>query len=40
MIRRVLKDLRAAGQVECLGRGRASKWSKTTEFERPSDEGE
>ena len=30
MIRRVLKDLKAKGEVECLGRGRASRWRKTT----------
>jgi hypothetical protein len=29
MIRRVLKDLQAEGAVECLGRGRDAKWSKT-----------
>ncbi len=28
MIRRVLKDLQAEGAVECLGRGRFSKWRK------------
>lgn len=30
MIRRVLKDLRARGQVECLGRGVAARWQKKT----------
>jgi Fic family protein len=29
MIRRVLKDLRAKGRVECQGRGPAAKWRKT-----------
>lgn len=29
MIRRVLKDLQAHGSVECLGRGRNARWSKT-----------
>ena len=29
MIRRVLKDLRAKGRVECQGRGPASTWKKT-----------
>jgi Fic family protein len=29
MIRHVLKDLRAEGQVECLGRGKSAQWSKT-----------
>jgi Fic family protein len=28
MIRRVLKDLRSAGRVECLGRGRSAKWRR------------
>jgi Fic family protein len=30
MIRKVLKDLQAAGQVECLGRGVAARWRKRT----------
>jgi Fic family protein len=29
LVRRVLKDLRANGQVECLGRGRNAQWQKT-----------
>lgn len=29
MIRRVLKDLRAKKQVECLGRGQAARWRRT-----------
>jgi ribosomal protein S25 len=29
MIRRVLKNLRAQGVIECLGRGRNAKWNKT-----------
>ena len=29
LIRRVLKDLRAQGKVECLGRGRQATWRKT-----------
>jgi len=33
MIRRVLKDLRAAERVECLGRGLKSKWRKTEHWE-------
>ncbi|PKN59871.1 MAG: Fic family protein, partial [Deltaproteobacteria bacterium HGW-Deltaproteobacteria-11] len=28
MIRRVLKDLRRQGFIECLGRGRNAKWNK------------
>jgi Fic family protein len=28
LIRRILRDLRTAGRVECLGRGRNSKWNK------------
>lgn len=28
LVRRVLKDLRATGQVECLGRGRNAQWQK------------
>lgn len=31
MIRRVLKDLRAAAEVECLGRGQQAQWQKTKE---------
>lgn len=30
MIRRVLKNLRAKNQVECLGRGQNARWQKTT----------
>lgn len=30
MIRRVLKNLRAKGQVECLGRGQNAQWRKTS----------
>ena len=33
MIRRVLKDLRAAGRVECVGRGQGAKWRKTEGWE-------
>ena len=29
MVRRILKDLRAARQVECLGRGQSARWQKT-----------
>jgi Fic family protein len=29
LIRQVLKDLRAAGQVECLGRGQKAEWRRT-----------
>lgn len=29
LIRRTLKKLRQAGQVECLGRGRSARWQKT-----------
>jgi hypothetical protein len=29
LIRRVLKNLRAAGRVECLGRGQNARWKKT-----------
>ena len=28
MVRRVLRDLRAAGRVKCLGRGRTARWRK------------
>lgn len=30
LIRRVLKDGRRAGRLECLGRGPAAAWRKTT----------
>lgn len=33
MIRRVLKDLRSAGRVECLGRGQNAEWRKTDKWE-------
>ncbi len=33
MIRRVLKELRASAQVECLGRGQAAEWRKTKKWE-------
>ncbi len=33
MIRKVLKDLRAQDQVECLGRGQNAKWQKTNTWE-------
>jgi Fic family protein len=33
MIRRVLKNMRARGQVECLGRGQNAQWQKTAEWE-------
>jgi Fic family protein len=29
LIRRVLRDLRGSGRVECLGRGQSAKWRKT-----------
>ena len=29
LIRRTLKRLREAGQVECLGTGRSARWRKT-----------
>jgi DNA-binding HxlR family transcriptional regulator len=29
MIRHVLKNLRAEGKVECLGRGQSARWRKT-----------
>jgi Fic family protein len=29
LVRRVLKDLRTAGEVECLGRGQAAAWRRT-----------
>lgn len=32
MIRRVLKDLRVSGRVECLGRGQQAQWEKTEEW--------
>src|SRR3990172_5850571 len=32
MIRRVLKDLRAAGRVKCLGRGQQAQWEKTAKW--------
>lgn len=33
MIRRVLKNLRAKDQVECLGRGQNARWQKTAEWQ-------
>jgi Fic family protein len=33
LIRRVLKDLRSSGQVECLGRGQNAEWQKTDQWE-------
>jgi len=33
MIRRVLKNLRAKDQVECLGRGQNARWQKTTNWQ-------
>jgi Fic family protein len=33
MIRRVLKDLRSVGRVECLGRGQQAEWRKTDKWE-------
>ncbi|MBW2369321.1 MAG: Fic family protein, partial [Deltaproteobacteria bacterium] len=33
MIRRVLKNLRAEDQVECLGRGQNAQWQKTTKWQ-------
>jgi len=33
MIRRVLKDLRSLGRVECLGRGQHAEWRKTDKWE-------
>ena len=33
MIRRVLKELRAKKQVECLGRGQSAKWRKTKNWQ-------
>ena len=33
MIRRVLKDLRAKKQVECLGRGQSAQWRKTNKWQ-------
>jgi len=30
MVRRVLKNLRADGRVECLGRGKNARWKKIT----------
>lgn len=32
MIRKVLKDLRTKGQVECLGRGHTAEWKKTRKW--------
>jgi Fic family protein len=32
MIRRVLKDLRVSGRVECLGRGQQAQWQKTKKW--------
>jgi len=34
MIRHVLKELRAAGQVECLGRGPGARWRSTSPVEK------
>jgi hypothetical protein len=33
MIRRVLKQFRASGWIECLGRGQKAKWQKTDEWQ-------
>jgi hypothetical protein len=33
MIRRVLKNLRAKDQVECLGRGQNARWQKTAKWQ-------
>jgi hypothetical protein len=33
MIRRVLKNLRAKDQVECLGRGQNAQWQKTAKWQ-------
>lgn len=33
MIRRVLKNLRAAKQVECMGRGQGARWRKTSSWQ-------
>jgi hypothetical protein len=33
MIRRVLKDLRAKNQIECLGRGQNARWQKTAKWQ-------
>lgn len=33
MIRRVMKKLRANGQIECLGRGQNAKWRKTSKWQ-------
>lgn len=33
MIRRVLKQFRAAGRVECLGRGQKAQWQKTPQWQ-------
>jgi len=33
MIRRVLKNLRAKDQVECLGRGQSARWQKTDRWQ-------
>ncbi len=33
MIRRVLKNLRAQGRVECLGRGQKAQWEKTEKWQ-------
>jgi len=34
LIRQVLKNLRSAGQIECLGRGQSAEWRKTEQWER------
>jgi predicted transcriptional regulator of viral defense system len=33
MIRRILKNLRAKGQVECLGRGQNAQWRKAKKWD-------
>jgi Fic family protein len=33
MVRRVLKNLRARDQIECLGRGQNARWQKTTKWQ-------
>jgi Fic family protein len=38
MIRRVLKNLRAEKQVECLGRGQSARWRKTGQWQLGNNE--
>ena len=38
-IRRVLRDLREHGRVECLGKGQSAMWRKTDAWELGQEDG-